>query len=253
MSYEIVYAREFVKTGDGRIIPLVLSGSNNCWAPTYKGKDRRVRQWFPILAKQSEVPAFTSDEIMKRVSSHVPSNYQQHFVRNGKWVNDEAFVRFFKNGIKNSKTLEELYSELLWKESLFGRIYYYDKDSVLRTIYSVYINSTPELDSFLGYVDKAIKDNNGKLRLYIGLGFSNDNSLERKKDSRPKRKKLEQYFVVTTGRGYLSRLTRLGIYSTYSKSSAKQFDTEMQAKKWIKDRQVERRFPKLTFGVEYVA
>ena len=67
MSYEIVYAREFVKTGDGRIIPLVLSGSNNCWAPTYKGKDRRVRQWFPILAKQSEVPAFTSDEIMKRV------------------------------------------------------------------------------------------------------------------------------------------------------------------------------------------
>lgn len=31
MSYEIVYAKQFIKTEDGRIIPLALHGSNNCY------------------------------------------------------------------------------------------------------------------------------------------------------------------------------------------------------------------------------
>lgn len=41
MSYEIVYDREFIKTNDGRIIPLVLSGSNNCWTTGVSGRLRR--------------------------------------------------------------------------------------------------------------------------------------------------------------------------------------------------------------------
>ena len=58
---------------------------------------------------------------------------------------------------------------------------------------------------------------------------------------------------MTTGRGYVSKLTRRGVYYTCSSEFAKQFDTQRQAEKWLKDRGLERRFPKLTFGIEYVA
>lgn len=86
MSYEIVYAREFLKTKDGRIIPLVLMGSNNCWTRTYTGRDRRERHWLALLSRSGESPAMTVEELLKRVYKCIPSEYQEHFVRNGKLV-----------------------------------------------------------------------------------------------------------------------------------------------------------------------
>lgn len=253
MSYEIVYAREFIKTGDERIIPLVLTGSNNCWGSTYKGRWKRERHWTALLAKQGANPAFIPEELMQEVRSYVPSEYQEHFVRNGKWVNDDAFVRFFKNGIEKAKKLEELYEELLWPVSLEGTVYYYDDRHNDKTLHSVNIKSTLDLDDFLEDVDKLISENTDERKLYISISFNYDDVLQRRKIQRPKKKRLNEFYAVTTGRGYVSRITRLGVYYTSSKNFAKQFDTQRQAEKWVKDRELERRFPKLTFGIEYVA
>ena len=89
--------------------------------------------------------------------------------------------------------------------------------------------------------------------MYVDISFDIEKSLERKKIKRRKKERLKQFYAVTTNFGYVSSLTRSGIYSTHSADYAKQFKTEKEATKWIKDRDIERRFRKLTFGIEYMA
>lgn len=252
MSHEIVYAREFMKTSDSRIIPLVLSGSNNCWEPTYGKHWRRCRSWFPLLIKSGENPAIEPEKLMERVSSCIPSTYQQHFVRNGKWVDDAAFVRFFENGIKKAKTLEELKDECLSSTSLEGTIYYYDDADNICTLHSARIADSAELDTFLMEADGYLKSETSH-QLRVQLGFCSEDVLKRYPRPRTVRQKPPQYYVVTTGHGYVSRLTRRGVYSTCCCEYAKWFENEKNALKWIKDRSLEIRFPRLQFGVECVA
>ena len=68
-----------------------------------------------------------------------------------------------------------------------------------------------------------------------------------------KKERLKEFYVITTDYGYLSKLTRRGVYSTHSTYYAKQFESEDNAKKWLKEHDLERRFRKLTFEVRYVA
>jgi len=97
---------------------------------------------------------------------------------------DDGFVRFFENGIKRAKRLEELYKELIWQETLEGTVYYYDKKLVPQTIHSVFIRSTSDLDVFLKEVDKLIEENKNIRKLYIGLCFSSNDVLQRDKEAK---------------------------------------------------------------------
>lgn len=252
MSYNIVYAREFIKAGDGRILPLVLCGSNNCWTMSISGRESRERHWHLIYISTNEIPALFPKQLIDKVKTYIPSEYQQHFKRNGKWVDDAGLMRFFENGIKKAKTLEEINDELLIKSLLCGEIYYYKGyDTVC--IHSSIIKSTEQLDEFLSEADRLICENKDARKLYVDISFDIEKSLERKKIKRRKKERLKQFYAVTTNFGYVSSLTRSGIYSTHSADYAKQFKTEKEATKWIKDRDIERRFRKLTFGIEYMA
>lgn len=253
MSYEIVYAREFIKTSDGRIVPLVLCGSNNTWETTYSGVCRRVRHWFPICIGQGENPAVTPDELMAKVMSSVPSSYNEHFVRNGKWVDDAGYVRFFKNGIKKAKTLEKLNDELLFTEHLYGSVYYYDEDYNERNLHISTVKNSVDLDVFLKKVDELIAEYSGKEKLYVSIEFECSDTLKRKKKIRERKERLKEFYVITTVNGYVSKLTRRTLYSTQCAQYAKQFESKEKALKWLKKYDIERRFRRLTFGVEYVA
>lgn len=103
MSYEIVYDRLFIKSAAG-FTPLILSGSNNCYEPRWNGRERRAREWGPIWGK----PAMSEEEMLERVKISCEKSWQQHFKRNGKWVNDAGFYRFVRNGVKNALTMEEI-------------------------------------------------------------------------------------------------------------------------------------------------
>jgi len=71
---------------------MILCGSNNCWQTSWNGKERRERYWTPYW--EQTVPAFTPDELIKRAEGYCGGEYQEHFMRDGKWVNDAAFLRF---------------------------------------------------------------------------------------------------------------------------------------------------------------
>lgn len=109
MSYDICYDRCFIRSGMG-ITPMWLVGSNNCTESVYgldgKWHERRERHWSPLcnLAGVSEA------ELMKKAQSYVPSHYNQHFKRGGKWVDDAGWIRFVENGIKKAVTIEQIVS-----------------------------------------------------------------------------------------------------------------------------------------------
>ena len=253
MSYDIVYAREFIKTSDGRIVPLVLCGSNNTWETTYSGTWRRERHWYPICVGEGNNPAVTPEVLMEQVKSSVPSNNNEHFVRNGKWVDDAGYVRFFENGIKKSKTLEELNDELLFTVHLNCLVYYYVEDYNERNLHISTVKNSVDLDVFLKKVDELIAEYSGKEKLYVSIEFECSDTLKRKKKIRERKERLKDFYVITTVNGYVSKLTRRTLYSTQCAQCAKQFESKEKALKWLKKYDVERRFRRLTFGVEYVA
>lgn len=190
MSYSIVYAREFIKTGDGRILPLVLCGSNNCWTIGISGRESRERHWNLMYIKNNEIPALFPKQLIDKVKAYIPSEYQQHFMRSGKWVDDAGLMRFFENGIKKAKTLEEINDELLIKSRLCGEIYYYKGyDTVC--IYSSIIKSTEQLDDFLSETDRLICENKNAHKLYVDISFDIEKPLEREKVARKKKRKAE--------------------------------------------------------------
>lgn len=106
MSYEIVYSKQFIKV-EGGIIPLVLAGSNNCW----DANNRRERSWgvfFNGFAKR----IMTTDEITQYIEKlATTSDTQEFFVKGGKWITADRLKAFYKSGIKNAKTIEQIIAD----------------------------------------------------------------------------------------------------------------------------------------------
>lgn len=252
MSYTIVYAREFLKTNDGRIIPLVLSGCNNLWEG-HRRNDRRVRSWGTWLIPDGTSPAIQPDELLAKVKSFVPSTYNEHFKRGGKWVDDAGFVRFFENGVKKALTYEELSAEALYMPSLYGVIRVTNSAGYYDESHRTYIHSSDEFDAFLDFADGYIRDNPEK-KSYISIEFSGDKPIKRivtKKHTKAVLK--ESYYVVKASGEYVTKISSKGLYHCPYIGFAKRFASEKLARKWIKERNLERRFQKLEFDVEYVA
>ena len=105
MSYEIVYSKQFIEVNGG-IIPLVLAGSN-CW----DANNRRERNWsvfFNGFAKR----ILSADEIMQYIEQIIAaSDTQEFFVKGGKWITAAELKAFYKSGIKNAKTIEQIIAD----------------------------------------------------------------------------------------------------------------------------------------------
>lgn len=250
MSYEIVYAREFIKLSDGRIIPMILCGSNNCYETGRSGRERRSREWYPFFFGANINPAFTVAELMQRVYSFVPSTYGEHFMRNGKYVDDDGFVRFFGNGIKNAKTFEEIRSEALWMPQLIGVIKGIDSSDETKVILRKDLCSTYEIETFLSDFDRTVRMNKSKERIYAELEFSYNNPIRRNIANRKPR--LDKFYAVMYNETYIVKLRKYNLYHSLKVSDAMQFKTEKAANKWIEQRELKKKYPSAEFKVKYV-
>lgn len=133
MSYDIFYSKQFIKLRrTGEVIPMILSGSSNCFEVRDDGRDgRRSRDWFSFSffnrkGKLSEKP----DLILKKVDAELarrirerhdksvkPADVRKHFgyytaivVGSGQ-CGDTSFDDWrgvFENGIRRALTIEEL-------------------------------------------------------------------------------------------------------------------------------------------------
>ena len=102
MSYTIEYTRQFVRSGEG-ITPCWLAGDNN--VTEGRGRyERRVRNWSCFL----NLVGASEEEVMAKVQSLTGGPYQEHWKKNGKWVDDKGLINWAKNGIRNAASIEEI-------------------------------------------------------------------------------------------------------------------------------------------------
>lgn len=101
MSYSIEYDRQFIKSELG-ITPCALFGSNNVWEGSGRSQ-RRARSWQVFLKKLGT----TEQELIDAVSDSLGGS-QEHWRKNGKWVDDEGLLRWIHNGCMSAASIEDI-------------------------------------------------------------------------------------------------------------------------------------------------
>lgn len=245
MSYHIVYKRQFVDVGDGRYLAMILSGDNNVYEPV---SNRRCRNWDAYHSTSFTLPALTEDEIMKGCDKLIKESvYHEFFKWNGKFVG-KNIKGFFKNGIKEAVTIEDLISNNIvlsarisqW-EKVEGRAY--GKQSQVGK--TVYFHTTDELFEFLDYANSLLeeaKSNEILQHYFISFSFPSENCTDifRKRRSKSE-KQLNGEFFILEGRGYVHKLTKKSLYYCHYLEDAKLFKSELEADKWY-DKYINDRF-----------
>jgi hypothetical protein len=217
----------------------------------------------------------SDEEIMNEAQARTGTEYQEHFKRNGKWVDDAAFLRFCKNGIKKSETLEELKELSLFPSDVYlechlsiwykdGRTY---KDGSPqeheRTERFNNAHSSKDILSFLAKAKERIENKSpNETSIYVCMKFSYEKVIAYPKEIKKRQKRarpLNNYWVVKvikeSGETYFIRkISRTKLYFSYSHEHAKPFDTEKEAMQWTKYRKIKSRFGNINdFEYEHIA
>lgn len=251
MSYEIVYNKQFLRI-DGKIIPLTLCGSSNCYEPLPNGRQRREREWNAIyICGSNKLIAVTEMEIMKEIESCCDGGeYQEHFMQYGKWVDDKGLIRFFQNGIKNAKTIEELKEEYFFK-GMYGYFSIWKgMDNIIEN--RVEINSSEDLRKFLEVAQNRIDNRTDKEGIYICLKYYNEKFESRVKPERKAKERLTDFFAIKIGNrdSYLVKQTSRRIRHSSLCNLTKQYKTEKEANKYVENL-IEKGY-KIDFSVEHI-
>lgn len=242
MSYEIIYNKQFLKTKEGKIIPLVLMGSNNVTEMTWKGTERRARDWnvcnMPHWCNYKI--DFTPEELLKETEQWL--DHEEMFKSNGRWINGKQWYNIVKRAIKNAKTIEELkpYERprgylSIWKG--------WDNTGTK----SMIIETSDDLEKFIEFYYNRLENREENEKIYPKIIFNVERfEHQRRKPSNKPKEQLKEFYVVKINKDYLSayvsQLTARNLRYVYNGKSGKQFKTEKQAEKWIQDRRIRERF-----------
>lgn len=235
MGYTIVYDKKFVKTEKG-IIPVILSGSSNCYTTNSRGQDVRTRDWGCF--RFAERP-MSGEMIMEEVKKLVPTTYGEHFMYNGKWVDDNGFVNFFKSGIRNALTLEELMDKYI-VSCLRIEVCAKDIESTKEwpsplTLMSASCRNNEELEEALECAIAAFDGQPKEAYPYFryAFGYENERLKTRRKNRRRNCKVAETGFLLrfTNSDYFVRRSSRHMWHSPYA-STARHFRSREDAERY---------------------
>lgn len=154
MGYEILYDRRFIRTTRG-IIPMLLSGSNNVTTIQYDraGRRREVRErhWWAYIPRSMDIKDHPEGLIMAEFEKMGNSGMDRElFMWHGSWLMESQHRKWFQNGCKDARTLEEyLRSNRVASFSAEIRVYPDKKKFSRDTEMFSYLRSTRELEDWL--------------------------------------------------------------------------------------------------------
>jgi hypothetical protein len=103
MCFEILYEKQFIDLGDGRFIPLLMSGSNNTW----EASGKRCRDWWVYRYIFDNNKSYgTYEEMKSNLKSHI--DVGDTFTKNGKGLSFKQYCNLFNVGCKQALTVEQL-------------------------------------------------------------------------------------------------------------------------------------------------
>ena len=158
MSYSIIYGRQFVKTTKG-IIPMILSGSNNC-TEFIQGREVLERNWYPMtLSNKDKRIAIPAEELLERaraISTGDGADYE-FAKQGGKWLYCKDVLKWVESGIRNAMNIERI-NFFRPNTPLHGRIVVWRGDK-RETVHDCYCKTTQELEAFAEEMESAWKVN----------------------------------------------------------------------------------------------
>ena len=175
MSYEILYGRQFIDLGNGRYIPMILSGSNN-GTMFHDGREIRERYWWPFTSDDLlAAPA----EIMIEWAEEQASKGQdmEWFRRGSKWMHYSDIPNWIKSGIASARTLDEIttmvpYQSLRCSISIYDESKSYGEKGYHRDENLRYIRHTEELIAWLKEYEEMKENKKENERYYPKMSFS---------------------------------------------------------------------------------
>lgn len=230
MSYTIVYNRQFLKI-DNKIIPLSLYGDNNC-TQYHNGRERRVREWYSMYFNGgNQMIAVTEDEITEKIKSYTGGQYQDHFMKNSKWVDDKGLIRFFNDGIKEAKTIDELQEEFFFSGMQGSFSVWKGMENTIENRVSIY--SSDDLRKFLADSQERINKADQE-SVYICLQYMNEEFKPRIAKQKAAKERLTDFFAIKVlDKYYLTQLTARRMKYTTLCHLTKQFKSEKEATKYL--------------------
>lgn len=292
MSYSIVYDKCFIKVGN-KVAPMILSGDNNVYEASNR---RRARDWGIPTYYTGNSRMIDKDELIKRIETEIEKTVEDNKI--DKYDNDRErtpeeiknsfgyftalavggrgtsgttasmYLNFFKNGIKNAKTIEELKEGGISIEIKDSRWNLYGGKKYSVEPPKVKIpTTTEEFESYLKeWIEwentaRAVSEDGEESSVGFFVSFTSDYNVERflknmrKSNRKPKEKKrieVDKYFVLSNSKGYLVKYTRNGYrYSSWS-SSAKAFINRKHAESYLNQLKSKRKYNCDTWEIEEV-
>lgn len=110
MSYQIFYDRAFIRVKD-LFIPIVNSGSNNCWEVGLSGRDIPEKEWEVLNHTCRSKFLFTADEIREQAKIYEEISQRQGtcFKSRYRQFGKGEFESWIKCGMNSAFTTEEYY------------------------------------------------------------------------------------------------------------------------------------------------
>jgi len=256
MSYEILYDKCFIKAND-KYIPMILTGSNNCYQYDRSSRGRRERSWLNFTyacggkqyATEAELLAHIEAEKQKYLENYGEESlsnfgyYSSFKISGNTRTTFGQYKGIFTTGMKKALTIEQLR-----EFDVYLQIYTYDygtkyqdkaKKEGFEWLGSVTIASTEHFFETLKKFEDHYKDSGYSWRIgFDTWNLEKDIKTIRKKMFPEFQKKYEYvtqdhfYTVMFNHRGssyYYVKRTRNGI--KYTHYPYLQFATEKEAKK----------------------
>jgi hypothetical protein len=250
MSTDILYRKAFIKVNNNLVIPMYEGGSSNC--TMYKnGREVKARDWSNDTYHSKGNIIINNDDLLKSID-----NYRDNHLVNKDGYKDDDFgwytalriygktrttfsdyKNYYKNGIKNSKTIEE-YADLNVYFTLQLSSYFNYVEAGLEQKPSITIKSTEHL---INVVNEYVEYYKGtKCPCYITVsGFMMDNMFSNqkmvKRCTRIKKPIPTEFYTVVTEMGtYFVRNTKYG-YKHSCFSITKKFKTEKECNRFIEN------------------
>lgn len=268
MSYEIIYNKQFVKVSDTEFIPIILTGSNNCYETSYKGKERRERGWWTFKYVLGGKCIGTLEEMLKSCEDsrlkYIENNkecikkygeswgeysdkhygYYASLSIGGNSTRNTTFGMYkglFSTGCKKALTVEELHSWGLHLEVRHGYVNSEELEKTGLERKSYYPKSTSELVERVKELEEYYKGTNiGIYVMFIDSGEQvkhKQQLINRINNSQVKKVKIQkevtEYFTFKSEVGYFVRNIKYGYkYIWHHSYREKKIYSEKQAIKF---------------------
>ena len=270
MSYEIIYDKQFIKVKDS-YVPMVLSGSSNCYEYGNNGKERRARSWFPFRLSNN---LFINNEIAKRYwedsCNDIVDRYIERFndrknfmdevkssfgYYTGIYINGNRKTTYgningiFKTGIEKALTIEQLKEVNV---NVIVKSGYISSDNKDIKPFSKVVDNEDQFFDAVKECEEYLKNTKISTTVEFSGMYDDKPKYIRRKFFPKKPKELVKtntiHNIITSNGAYVYKSTRGGYNYTYHKGSAKMYADINTAKAQAK--RLSKRFPNTEFNVE---